>query len=314
MKRTVIGSLPRMADQPDEAIERALKLQLRYGVQVVSDGEQRFDMIEYFQQIPGLESSPGGLKVAGKIEPMKNSEECFKVVDFRKVKGLLEKLGAEDVEVKASVTGPVTLGVSCASVGTSYYNGPLDENLYLDLIEALTPIVSTLLFNGAWVQLDEPGVSAGFQHPAKAVHYLNKLQRRLQASRSDLERLAVHVCGDLTKIPQMKEAIQDLEIRNLCLAFSGPSEKNNINLPLERILKAHDKRLGVGCVSVAARSIEEVDSQDSVSDRVDSLIKVVGEGRVSLLHPDCGLKKTPLPVAEEILARMMRATQSLIQN
>ena len=45
-----------------------IDLQLRYGIDVVTDGEQRADMITYFEQIPGLARGGRGLRVSGKIK------------------------------------------------------------------------------------------------------------------------------------------------------------------------------------------------------------------------------------------------------
>jgi methionine synthase II (cobalamin-independent) len=302
-----------MAKQLDKAIKEALKLQLKYKIHVVSDGEQSYDMIGYFQQIPGLRPSKKGLRISGKIEPMKDPYESYKLLDFMKVKKLLVKLGA-DAEVKVSITGPITLGLSCTSVGYDYYQGPLDENLYMDLVEALTPIVSALLSEGAWVQLDEPGISAGFHHPAKCIHYLNEVNDGLRNSGNELNKLTVHICGDLSKIPTLKDELVSLKIKNLSLAFSGLNEKNNIKLPLKAILKAHNKRLGVGCIPVTATSIEELEVEDTVKNRVETLIKEIGKERIVFLHPDCGLKKTPLPIAEDILSRMMKGTKYLFNE
>lgn len=271
-------------------------------------------MIQYFQQIPGLAQTPKGLRVTGTVKPMKNPYESYKIRDFLKARELLRKLEAPEAELKVAVTGPVTLGVSCALTGVAEYRGPLDERLYEDLIEALASLASIPLAEGAWLQVDEPGVSAGFQHPAKSVRYLNELARRLDVSDGDKRRLTVHICGDLTKIPGLKDELVNLEFRNLSLAFSGPVEERNLNLPLKRVLEAYGKRLGVGCVSVTPRSVEEVDSVDAIRSRVESLIGKVGVERIVLLHPDCGLRGTPLPVAEEILSRMKRATDPFIQE
>ncbi|MEM3078771.1 MAG: hypothetical protein QXF21_00455 [Thermoproteota archaeon] len=314
MKRTIIGSLPRLGGDLDQAIEAALRLQLQHGLHILSDGEQRFNMIQYFNQIPGLGSTPRGLRVTGRIKPMKNPYESYKIRDFLKARELMRKLGAADAEVKVAVTGPVTLGVSCAAAGVSGYRGPLDEDLYEDLIDALAPLASIPLAEGAWLQVDEPGVSAGFQNPVKSVQYLNELARRLEVSDSDKGRLTVHICGDLTKMPGLKVELAKLEVKNLSLAFSGPVEKRNLSLPLKRVLEPYDKRLGVGCVSVTPTSIEEVDSVDAVKSRVEALTSKVGGGKIVFLHPDCGMRNTPLQVAEEILSRMEKATRPFIKE
>ncbi|RLI35481.1 hypothetical protein DRO66_07210, partial [Candidatus Bathyarchaeota archaeon] len=55
IERTVIGSFPRWADSLEKSIEEIVNLQLHYGIDMITDGEQRGGMIKYFEQIPGLE-------------------------------------------------------------------------------------------------------------------------------------------------------------------------------------------------------------------------------------------------------------------
>ena len=69
-KKTVISSFPsRIAELGlDGAIIWAVDLQLKYDIQVVTDGEQRGNIIDYFEQIPGLGRRFGRPAIIGKIK------------------------------------------------------------------------------------------------------------------------------------------------------------------------------------------------------------------------------------------------------
>ena len=68
IERTVIGSFPRQlsTDSFIKAIKDVVDLQLEYGIEIITDGEQRYNMIQYFEQIPGLERKNGSLKISWK--------------------------------------------------------------------------------------------------------------------------------------------------------------------------------------------------------------------------------------------------------
>ncbi|MEM4246495.1 MAG: hypothetical protein QW390_04280 [Candidatus Bathyarchaeia archaeon] len=304
----MIGSLPRLADDLDDAIEKAVQLQLRYGVDLISDGEQRADMLGYFEQIPGFTRTRAGLAVAGKVRPMRDAADSYKVVDFMRAVEALRRMGV-DSEVKISITGPVTLGFTAASGGVKHYKSIIDEDLYYDVVEALSPIACELLRRGAYVQIDEPGLAGGFMSPQRSEKALSRLVDELEASQG-LQRLSIHVCGNVAKTPGLSEVLQRLRIPTLSLAFSGLDEANNLRLPLEKMLSQNGKTLGLGCVSTKAQRPSEVDSVDTIRGRVQDMERRLGPGKIRYVHPDCGLGKTHIEVAKLILGNMKEATES----
>ena len=102
IEKTVVGSFPQSSRPLEEAIREVVDLQLAYGIDLITDGELRKNMIQYFEQIPGLERLDDGLKIVGKIEPIKRDkvDEFYKINDYRKVKSILESLGKENVKIK----------------------------------------------------------------------------------------------------------------------------------------------------------------------------------------------------------------------
>ncbi|MEM2843094.1 MAG: hypothetical protein QXZ53_04365 [Candidatus Bathyarchaeia archaeon] len=310
IKRTVIGSFPKFSSSIKEAIKLAANFQLKNGIHIISDGEQRFDMINYFKQIPGLKGEDK-LYIGGKIKPMKNIDEFYKIADFKILKNYINKIGKSDVNIKTAVTGPVTLGLTCAINKIKYYSSIFDQEIYYDLSNALKPIISRLLELNSFVQIDEPGVSGGFINPKKATEILNYMISDLTFNANNLEKLSIHICGDLTRIPNLINEILKLKVKTLSLAFSGRKERGNIDLINKEKFKLFNKALGVGCASVTARTLSEVDSIDQIFNLVKAVAVKTGLSNIAYFHPDCGLKEVSIDVAEEILYRVKIATEKL---
>ena len=130
-KRTVIGSFPSALSKfsIDAAVKRVVDLQLKYGVEVITDGEQRGSLIDYFEQIPGLGKKAGRPAILGKIKPMEDPKMFYKIVDCKRVFSYLSDIGRDDVKVKITITGPITLGFTYAVSGAKPYSGFLDLSL-----------------------------------------------------------------------------------------------------------------------------------------------------------------------------------------
>lgn len=310
---TVIGSLPRLSDDLASSIAMAVDLQLRHGIEIVSDGEQRSDMIGYFADLPGIALGQGRAHIVGQVKPPRDASETFKVKDLRTAQDHLRGKGLKADILKLSVTGPVTLGFTCASQGikTEAYKNIADPNLYMDVAEALNPIILEALNREALVQIDEPGISAGYLNPSLAVEAVNTALKGIGESKSSLERLSLHVCGDLTRIPNLLAHLSNINVGTLSLAFAGDVEKANRNLPLTMIGEK-GKLLGVGCVPVDVAGRGRVETVEEAASIVDQISSEIGLERIRYIHPDCGLRSTPLHIAEKILdttsktARQMR--------
>ena len=176
IERTVIGSFPRQLDSYSliKDIRKVVDLQLAYDIDIITDGEQRGGMIEYFEQIPGLGKTDGSLKIVGKIRPMDNLDNFHKFFDYKMVKSYLASRNREDIKVKITLTGPITLGFTCAFGGIRHYKNYRDERLYSDLSEALIPLAEKSLDIGGHLQIDEPGVSGRYVSPKFARKFLYK--------------------------------------------------------------------------------------------------------------------------------------------
>ncbi len=295
---TTIGSLPRFADGIEDALAKAVEFQRASGLDLLADGEQRTDMISYFaESFEGLAVRNGFPVVTGKIG-LKDAPE-----DFTKVKDLavLRRL-FPDVSPKVAITGPTTLGMTCASRKVeSHYRGLADFALYEDIAEALAPVAKALTDGGAYLQIDEPFLSQGFKDLPARVSLLDRVARGLPR-----ERVSVHVCGYIGRFGVLGHLARLESVSTLSFAFAGRLEEPNIG-HLERApFEENGKRLGAGCISVTPMSEPEVQTPDQVRSKLADICGRVGRENVAYAHPDCGLRATKKELVPIIL-RNMRA-------
>lgn len=295
MEITTIGSFPR-GDKPlDAAIRDVVDLQLRHGVEVVTDGEQRADMITYFEQITGFGRGSKGLKVSGRIKPMDDPCSFYKVVDHVAMRAYLTSTGRGVVKTKITLTGPVTLGMTAAMGGINGYSGLRDPALYSDCADALLPLAEEALKAGALLQIDEPGISARFESPK----YAERLLSQLPDSAIDGGKVSLHVCGHVGKV---WDELMELSVNILSLGFSRAQEARNLETIAENRLPG-GKRLGAGFISNTY--LEEPEAALARLRRITSL---VGVESIAYIHPDCGFAPTPPAIVEPILANMKAAS------
>jgi methionine synthase II (cobalamin-independent) len=307
LKKTVIGSFPKLQIPIEEAIKKIIDLQLRNKIDIISDGEQRTDMITYFQDIPGLITTPKGLSIGSKITPPEEPSKTLKIQDFKYAQNYLKELKIDNIFLKTAITGPITLGLTCATSGLKYYSGFNDLKLYQDLSEALRPVISELLRQGSFVQLDEPGLSAGYMEPIKALAILENLINQVSHEKEHPGALSVHICGSLERSPKLLEGLlklNDLDV--VSLGFSGPKEQRNVKLISKSLF--HEKgRLGIGCVYNLAINENDVDETQKILERINEISSRIGNENIAYAHPDCSLRNVTPAVAEVILERLSQA-------
>lgn len=253
-------------------------------------------MISYLaHDIPGLGESAGKPAIVGRITPPVDPGRCLKSRDLEQVLGVLREARATK-PAKIAITGPVTLGFSCALVSEGPYSGPNDSRLYEDLALALGSLASYLQSMGAIVQVDEPGLSGGFMDPKRAATYL-----RLTTSDLQPERTILHVCGHVS--PQLHHELLGLEgVATFSHAFAGNPE--NIRALDRGKLVRTQKKLGVGCARVGIAKPEEADSPERIIGVLEAVRQEMGEDLLAYVHPDCGLRSTGLESARAILRNL----------
>lgn len=291
--KTVIGSFPRLAASDMKAFDEAVKLQKRCGIDLLSDGEQRGDMIFYLaQSIPGLAVEDGHPIVSGKISPPDDPKKVHKVADYF----LLGKK-YPDVTFKVSLTGPTTLAIGCGSKKiVSGYRNYVDPALTADLAAALKVAVQPLRKAKAYLQIDEPFLSQGFRDLPDRIRVLDDILEGYPP-----ELCSVHVCGWLGRQPVLDELAKLENVQILSHAFSSGQEVENLKLLKKPLFEDNGKKLGAGIISVSPLKKEDIESPKTVSERLKLIISKVGEDNIGFIHPDCGLRATRADLVEGIL-------------
>ena len=316
IETTVVGSFPPLPGKPPEvAINEVINLQLQYGIDLISDGEQRSNMIQYFEQIPGLERLGDGLRIAGKIEPIKPDkfDEFYKFIDYQTVKSILQSMGKDPAKVKISITGPMTLGTACASTDinstVSQYNLDDEEALYSDFAHALLPIAQRLLELGAYVQIDEPLLSTGKISLETAKKVLKNFVSQLPAASLKEEKILCHVCGSIKSVPQLYETLLSVGIPVLSVGFSGELERENFDVFSRDSLNQYGVKLAAGFIS---NNI--VEDEATVVERYNRIVEKVGKENIRYLCPDCGFRVTAPKKVKIILEKMVQVAKQQSYN
>ncbi len=299
MEITTIGSFPRGEKPLDAAIRDVVDLQLRHGVEIVTDGEQRADMITYFEQITGFDRGSRGLRVSSRIKPMDDPRSFYKLVDHSAMRAYLASTGRGGVKTKITLTGPVTLGMTAAMGGTNGYSGFRDPALYGDCADALVPLAEEALRAGALLQIDEPGLSARFESPK----YTERLLYQLPDSAIDREKVSLHVCGHVGKV---WNDLIGLSVNVLSFGFSRAQEARNLETIKENKLPS-GKKLGAGFISNTY-----LEEPEAALARLRRIADIIGVESIAYIHPDCGFAPTPPAIVEPILANMKAAADGFL--
>ncbi|MDD5509868.1 MAG: hypothetical protein PHI12_03510 [Dehalococcoidales bacterium] len=290
MLTTVIGSYPlSYSDLGRDAIAGSVKDQLDAGIQLVTDGQTRYDIVEYFARaIEGYRYDAGSSQsfIKGKIG--KGDPGVF-LEDLEVTRSIAP-------HVKGNITGPVTLVFSSRLEG--YYRGYQHKQVYLDTADALLGIARALEQNGAeWIQIDEPFLSVGAPMDI-AREAVQRIALGLKVP------VALHVCGNVNRI--FKELMGWDGIRMLSHAFMGDGSLEILDFPE---LRDSDKVLGLGCIDTKSTRVEEVEEIEKL---IRTALTRVPAERLAL-HPDCGLRILPREVAFEKMKRMVIAAGRVLQ-
>ena len=293
---TTIGSLFRFNPDLQNSIEGALQFQLEHGIDILSDGEQRADMVAYFaESFEGLGVENGTPVVMGRISLKNGPEEFSKVKDLEFV-----RTRHPDLRIKVAITGPTTLGMTCGSRRIkSHYKNIMDFSLYEDIAVALAPIAKAITDRGAYVQIDEPFLSQGYRDLEARVGLIDNIANGLPR-----EKVSVHVCGFVGGHGVVDRLLDLDNVSVLSFAFAGRTEQRNIEHVSRKGFEDGDKKLGAGCIAVTALSEAEVNYPDVVAAKLKDIASKVGKENIAYAHPDCGMRATNKSLVPIILNNM----------
>jgi len=291
---TVIGSYPSKPVNGDflGAIKKAVDDQLEAGVDLISDGQVRYDMVTYFTtHIPGFTVKKGRSFITDRVKPPE--EEPVTVKDVKWVKRYI----SGKAMLKGIVTGPITLVFSSRLTPSSPYHGYRDERLYMDVAEALAVEVEMLCKAGVdAIQIDEPFYSVG------APIDIAKKAVKVIANASNVW-IALHVCGDVRRVFDRLLEFEGVDV--LSHAFKGNPE--NLEVVTREKLENNGKKLGLGCIDTTKNVVE---TEEEVLSLLETAVERFSPENV-IIHPDCGLRTLNLPIAKKKLEVMVNAVNKL---
>jgi 5-methyltetrahydropteroyltriglutamate--homocysteine methyltransferase len=284
---TVVGSYPvvktgglwGLFDPLHTAVVTAVADQIAAGIDIISDGQVRGDMIHAFSEtLPGIK----GQEITGKIQPPSGP------ITEGDTKYALSK----SPQVKGIITGPSTLAHGL-HINTPMYRDK--EEVALDLAAALHMEARSLESAGiTMLQIDEPIFSTG-------VADLTVGKLAIEVITSGLEvPTCMHVCGNLEDVID-----QVLKVNVSILDFEFSNNPQNIDLFSHRDLGG--RMIGYGCVDSASDTIESV---QVIRKRIEKGVEVFGPEKI-IPDPDCGLRMRSRDVAYAKLKNLADAASEV---
>ncbi|ABR55285.1 Methionine synthase vitamin-B12 independent [Methanococcus vannielii SB] len=307
MLKTVVGSYPVVKGKPESisdkvknffgkydeyefSIKKALDDQLNVGIDVLSDGQIRGDMVEIFvNNMYGFE----GRRVVSRVE-------FVKPITLNDIKYSLRYISSKNSKkgIKGIITGPSTLASSLRI--ENYYSDNKDEDLIYDLARALNKEALSIQNHVKMIQIDEPILSTGMYDLEIGKKAVDILTDGINVP------TAMHVCGNVVKI---FDELNQFNVDILDHEFA--SCKQNLE-----ILAKIEKKVGFGCINTKLKSVDTV---DEVKELILEGIEIYANNNNKfgtlndsiIIDPDCGMRLLPLDVARAKLGNMVLAASEI---
>lgn len=280
----------RPVDPFEDALRDAVESQVAAGIDWVSDGQVRADMITLFSaHIPGMKVADGRTTVVGTIEPPARSITRGDLL-------MAKRFAGDRARVKGILTGPSTLALSCAVADG--YRDERDLQLVHDIARVLRREAEELVANGAVaVQIDEPFFSTGVDELTARLAAVDTIARGLAVP------VAMHVCGDVSDLMGEFLALEHVTILDHEFAAS-PQVLDAIS---RDDLEGSGKRIGYGCVRSDDATVEDV---PTIVSRIRAAVSKLGAENI-IIDPDCGMRAFPHEVARAKLENMVKAAREV---
>ncbi len=294
MATTVVGSFPSSPgaaslvrycregrDPFGESLAEAVETQISAGIDIVSDGQTRNDMVKLFT------AKLGGIRMRSKPEiigPI--SWKSPITTDDQK---LSRNLIHGRAMLKGIITGPYTLAMSCQD---RHYGST--EKVAMAFAEALNSEARALSGLVDVLQVDEPYFSV--EYPEYADRLVSIIFAGVGLPKS------LHVCGDVAGIfPKLAELPVDI----LDHEFAAHPELMDTVSDTD-----FSQFLGYGCVR---SDVNTAETPGEISERIKKGIACVGEKRL-VLDPDCGLRHLHPAVARAKLENLVKARNMVMDH
>lgn len=277
-RKTLMDSYYKKEDPYLTSLESAVNLQVKAGIELISDGQTRNDMVRIFAR------ELRGYRVKEKVEII--SKIGYKKPITVKDQKLVKEMIPENIGLKGILTGPFTLVKSSVN---NYYQD--EKEAVFDTAEALSKEAKELSKICNVVQVDEPFLSVEYQDYAKeAVEMILDLD----------VPTSLHVCGDVTDIA---EILIEYDVDILDHEFArNPSlydTYKDLSFP---------QKIAPGVVTTSS----PVENVDTITNRIKKAVKYFGEK--TIIDPDCGLKNLPEEIAYKKLENMVKARDVVLDE
>lgn len=284
---TVVGSYPpvkgsglsALLDPMKHAVEVAVADQARAGVDIISDGQVRADMIRSFAgSLPGVRD----LDVIGSVQP------ASAPITVKDTKYALTK----HKQVKGIITGPTSLAHGL-HLSTHAYR--TKEELALDLAKALREEAVHLAGLGiTMLQIDEPILSTGVADVSVGREAIGIITEGLSVP------TCLHVCGSIGNV---LDELLKTDVTVLDLEFAN----NPGNLEAVTGKDLGKKMVGFGSIDSTSNEIEPV---PEIVKHIRKGVEVFGPEKM-LIDPDCGMRMRTRDAAFAKLSNMVAATREV---
>ena len=312
---TIIGSLPRPAwvlelildrkagriseedatPMLDRAIESALALQERAGLEEITDGEwRRESYVKVFaERVRGFEDDlhDSGIPYPAVVEPI----EYFRPLALEELRFVRPRT---DRRVKVTLPAPYIIGRRMWHPDHSKNAYPTRDKLAEACVPILRQEVEALRDGGAdTVQLDEPWLSTmvdaefcrkeGIANPTyemdRCVDLVNQVLDGIEGVDTGMHLCHAHFQrkhGTKGSYEPIMPALKKVRVGTISMEYATPDSGG-----LGSLAEFPDNvRLGLGCIDHCDRRVEKA---DDVIARVEGAMQHVDRSRITL-HPDCG--------------------------
>jgi len=279
-KEKILSSLG-VHDHCKMAIQHAVESQLIAGIDIISDGQVRGEMVEVFtKNTPGFKIEENTCTITSKISKHHKSIGASDLkLAIKYMNNFLKNSDFTDEEkakkgVKGIVTGPCTI-VQSSKLGPVYK----DKNTaILDMAYVLCDECISLEKAGAkMIQIDEPYISTGLID-------MNTAKKAIDIIADELTiPVAIHSCGDIKSV--FKDII-GFNVDIIDCEFAGHLSNLDVLAKYADNLKHSNKKIGLGVVDTKKPAI---DSVDDIAKIIEKGISIMGEKNL-YIDPDCGMR------------------------
>lgn len=284
---TVVGSYPAVRSKGlkslfnpyASSLETAVGDQVKAGVDIISTGQVRGDMITSLtSQIPGIRDQ----SVIGTLKP---TQSAMTVDDTKYAL-------SRHSQVKAMLAGPSTIA-HALKIDTPLYRNR--DEVIMDLAKVLAAEALRLQDTGISIfQIDEPILSTGIADMNTAQNAVREITKNLKVT------TCIHVCGDIDGVI---DSLLKMPVNIIDLEFSC----NEKNLECVGRKEFGDKKIGFGAVDSTDTS---VDSVEAIKSRIEKGVELFGAEKL-LIDPDCGLRMHTRETAFGKLSNMCTAADEV---